>query len=84
MASQVTVWKAADGSVWDTEEQCRAYELRLALLTLGKQAESIKVNQFGQVDIAALQQVASSVLADIKGKVESLQAAMDGVEKVLG
>jgi hypothetical protein len=61
MAEQVVMWKAEDGQLLQSESQCRAYELKRRIGMLGKQMDEIKFNQFGQIDVTAVNAAAAEI-----------------------
>ena len=73
---QVTMWRAVDGQLLQSASQCAAYELKRQMATLGKAMDDIKFNQFGQIDVDAVNAVASSVQDQLNAGVAAVQSAI--------
>ena len=85
MALEARVGKAVDGFICDTEAQCLAYELRLALLTLSKSLDGkMNINQFGQIDADAVEALAREVIEDLRNQLTRVQLAMGAFAQKAG
>ena len=73
---QVTMWRAVDGQLLQSESQCAAYELKRQLSTLGKALDELKFNQFGQIDVDAVNAISVQVQDQLNAGVAAVQRAI--------
>ena len=76
MAEKLTMWRSEDGQLLQSESQCAAYELKRKIGIMGKAMEAIKFNEFGQVDTAAVEQLAKQIQDELTSYGDRLHSAI--------
>ncbi len=80
MAEKIEVWKASDGTYWQSESQCLAYELKMYLINLGKSAATIQVDPTGKIDADGINVLAGMALSAMGNTVPASASSL-AVEK---
>ena len=75
MAEEVTVWRANDGTIWNSQSQALAYELKIYLINLGKSAASINVDATGTIDAVGMNTLAGMAVSALGQIVPAAAAA---------